>query len=144
MFTFRHSQKALSRDLSHNERLSPILTALLSLCHRGSPDQTGHPQGPTGGRNQLVIPSPWASLSQPFSAAASLASKHEEDQEGQKCFWTFPLTGNHLFVFKVLAGMSFPLWKFICYCVPLNSERNADRALLYIFCSVCIRAGAYA
>lgn len=70
-------------------------SALLSMRHRGTPGQAGHPQGSTGGTNQLVIPSP---LGLPFSAAASPASKNEENQRVGH-FWTFPLTGNYLFFF---------------------------------------------
>lgn len=92
LFALLHPHRALSRDLSHNGEtfVSSSLTALLSLCHRGTPDQAGHWQGFTGGTNQLVIPSP---LGFPFSV---LPQRMKRTGVGTH-IWTFPHTGNYLF-----------------------------------------------
>lgn len=104
MFALLHPQRALSRDLSHNGGtfVSSSLTALLSLCHRGTPGQAGHPQGSRGGTNLLVSPGP---LGLPFSVAAFPASKNEENQggrgrRGEEAFLDFPSHGTS-FIFSL-------------------------------------------
>lgn len=94
-------QRDLSRDLPPNGSASSILPALQSLCHRGRSDQAGHLQGSTGGRNQLitlVYRPPSLNLSQFLFLLPPRMKKTKRDR---RRFWTFPLTGNHLFVFKV-------------------------------------------